>query len=121
MRAMDLAPTFLELAGATPDTSMMGRSLLARLEGGAPAYGPDELIAYEIYGRRFARRGDWKVLLQEPPFGTGDWQLYNLSNDLGEQEDVSAEHPALRQELIDAWQVFADEVGVVLPEHPIRY
>ena len=121
MRVMDLAPTFLTLAGATIPDSMTGRSLLDRWQGGEAPYAADEVIAYEVYGRRGAQRGDWKVLLQEPPHGSGDWQLYNLANDLGEQTDLSAENPVLRDELIQAWQKYADEVGVVLPEHPIRY
>lgn len=121
MRVMDLGPTFLTLAGASVPDSMQGRSLLERWQGGAAPYAADEVIAYEVYGRRGAQRGDWKVLLQEPPYGTGEWQLYNLASDLGEQEDLSAEHPVLRDQLIQAWQQYADEVGVVLPEQPIRY
>jgi arylsulfatase len=121
MRVMDLGPTLLEIAGGVPTPSMMGRSLLDRWWGGDTPYGDQDVIAYEVYGRRGAQRGQWKVLLQEAPFGTGEWQLYNLARDLGEQEDLSDEHPQIRAELIDAWQQYAETVGVVLPEHPIRY
>ena len=121
MRAMDLGPTFLDVAGGQATTSMTGRSLLERWQGGAEPYAEDEVIAYEVYGRRGAQRGDWKVLLQEAPYGTGQWQLYNLAQDPGEQEDLSDEHPGLRQSLIDAWQRYADEVGVIPPEQPIAY
>ena len=68
-----------------------------------------------------AQRGDWKILWQEPPLGNGDWQLYNLAQDPGEQEDLSGEYAELRAELIAAWESYAAEVGVVLPEVPIRY
>ena len=68
-----------------------------------------------------AQRGHWKILWQEPPLGTGDWQLYNLARDVGEQEDLSDEFPELRAELITAWEAYADSVGVVLPETPIPY
>jgi len=121
MRAMDLGPTLLQIAGGEPEPDMMGRSLLDRWRGGAAPYGEHDVVAYEVYGRRGAQRGNWKVLLQEPPYGTGEWQLYNLAQDLGESEDLSDEHPQLRAELIAAWQQYADSVGVVLPEHPIRY
>jgi arylsulfatase len=121
MRVMDLGPTFLQLAGATMSDSMMGRSLLEQWIGGAAAYTDKEVIAYEVYGRRGAQRGQWKVLLQEPPYGTGEWQLYDLSNDPGETTDLSSEQKQIRDELIIAWEQYATQVGVVLPEHPIRY
>ncbi|NKB99958.1 MAG: sulfatase-like hydrolase/transferase [Pseudomonadales bacterium] len=121
MRVMDLAPTFLQLANGHAPDAMMGRSLLERWRGGAAPYPDSEIVAAETYGRRLARRGDWKILLQEPPLGTGDWQLYNLAQDVGEQEDLSEEFPEIRTELIEAWQSYADEVGVILPETPIYY
>ncbi len=121
VRVMDLAPTFLEIAGAEIPDSMMGRSQWLSWDGGPPAYEEDDVLAFELYGRRMAQRGDWKVLLQEAPYGTGEWQLYNLASDLGEQDDLSDQYPGIRQELIDAWQQFADEVGVINPEVPVRY
>ncbi|TNF89641.1 MAG: arylsulfatase, partial [Gammaproteobacteria bacterium] len=121
VRIMDVAPTFLELAGADAPPSMMGRSFLDWLQGGSPPYLDTEAVAAEIFGRRMARRGDWKILLQEPPLGSGDWQLYNLATDLGEQHDLSAAHPEIRAELIAAWEVYAADVGVILPETPIEY
>ncbi len=68
-----------------------------------------------------ARRGNWKILWQEPPLGSGDWQLYNLAEDLGEQRDLSATHPQIPAELIVAWEAYAEAVGVMLPEDPVRY
>lgn len=134
MRVMDLAPTFLELAtpkdqdltpptksGSQEEIQMMGRSLLSRWFGGPPAYSENELVAAETYDRRMAQRGDWKVLLQQPPYGTGEWQLYNLARDPGEQVDLSAEYPELRAELITGYNAYAEKVGVIEPETPIRY
>ena len=121
LRIMDVAPTLLELAGAEVPARMMGRSFLGRLEGGASPYGPDDVLAAETFGRRMAQRGSWKVLWQEPPHGSGDWQLYDLSRDLAEQNDLSATHPDIRAELIAAWEAYAEQVGVMLPETPIQY
>ncbi len=122
MRVMDLAPTLLDWAGAKVPPEMMGRTLRARWQGGqATPYAADEVIAFEVYGRRGAQQGDWKILLQEPPYGSGEWELYNLARDPGEQLDLSAEYPQLREQLIAAWQRYADRVGVILPETPIPY
>jgi arylsulfatase len=60
-------------------------------------------------------------LRQEPPHGTGAWQLYNLNRDPGEQEDLADEHPAILASLVADWEEYAEAVGVVLPEHPINY
>ncbi len=125
MRAMDIPATFAEIGEAAPavtDAAMLGRSLLERWHGGAvSAYDSGEIVAYEVYGRRSAVRGPWKVLLQEAPYGTGEWQLYNLEEDLGEQIDLSETHPEIKTALIAGWQRFAEEVGVILPDTPITY
>ena len=121
MRVMDLAPTFIELAGGKNPESMMGRSLLSLWQGGASPYSADEIIAAETYGRRLAQRGEWKALLQPPPYGTGQWQLYNLARDLGEQEDLALEYPRVLKELVEGYESYASKVGVIDPEAPIGY
>lgn len=121
LRIMDVAPTFLEFAGAEIPAAMRGRSFAALLKGGAPPYGDSDIVAAETFGRRMAQRGNWKILRQELPLGNGDWQLYNLEEDLGEQHDLSDAHPQIRAELIAAWEIYAEEVGVILPETPVHY
>jgi arylsulfatase A-like enzyme len=120
-RIMDLAPTFIDLAGGEKPPAMMGRSLLTRWKGGASPYLPGEAIAFETFGRRGVQKDHWKLLLQEAPYGTGQWQLYNLSNDPGEQHDLATEFPEVRNSLIDDWQSYAEHVGVVLPDGPVSY
>ena len=121
MRIMDLAPSFIELAGGEPPPTMEGRSLLSRWVGGESPYGANELVASETYGRRAVQRGKWKALLQGPPYGTGEWQLYDLQADLGEQNDLAEAHPQVLAELVEGWQAYAHRVGVLLPETPIGY
>jgi arylsulfatase len=47
------------------------------------------------------------------PFGTGDWQLYNIENDPGEVNDLSQQFPAKRDSLINNWIQYAKENDVV--------
>ena len=49
------------------------------------------------------------------PFGIGDWQLYDLSTDPAELVDLSQQRPKLRVELIEIWNRYAEETGVILP------
>jgi arylsulfatase A-like enzyme len=120
-RVMDLAPTFIELAGGEKPTSMMGRSLLTRWQGGDSPYLANEAIAFETFGRRGVQQGKWKLLLQAEPYGTNEWQLYDLSKDPGEQHDLASLHPATTNTLIKEWYAYADKVGVILPGGPVTY
>ena len=47
-----------------------------------------------------------------------DRQLYDVSNDPGESRDLSQEHPEQLDRLVSAWQVYAEENGVVLGNTP---
>ena len=120
MTIMDIAPTLLEAAGAPVPSHFLGRSQFQRIQGGEPAYGPSDIVAFELFGRRSVTQGKWKALYQNPPYGTGEWQLYDLTTDPGEQEDLSRKHPELRQSLINAWDKYAQEVGVILPDSTPR-
>jgi len=122
MTVMDLAPTFMEIANGPLSEQYRGHSLLTRLRGGEePVHSVDETISFEVYGRRAVQRGTWKLLSMEPPYGTGEWELHNLEDDPGEQTDVALEFPAIVTQLSAAWESYAAEVGVIMPEHPISY
>ena len=121
----DLMPTILEIAGVDhPGTlngqevlPMEGRSLAGVLAGESEsAYGPDEYIGGEMGNGKWMRKGDFKAELVVLPYGPNQWKLYNLSSDPGETTDVSKEHPAVLEELVAAWEQYAERVGVVLAE-----
>ncbi|MGE3991836.1 arylsulfatase [Pseudorhodoplanes sp.] len=121
---MDIAPTILELAGLEhPGVSwrgrkvaaMRGRSLVNYLNRKTDiVHGEDSPLGWELHGRRAVRRGDWKAVLIPQPFGTGDWQLYNLSVDPGETRDFAVEHPELLKRLLLDWDAYVHETGVCL-------
>jgi arylsulfatase len=46
-----------------------------------------------LFGIRAYRLGDWKILQLPPPYGTGQWQLYDLSKDPGETNDLASRPP----------------------------
>ena len=119
----DLAPTFLELAGASetvpappgaePFHPITGRSFAGLLRGEVAMTRADtEVLAFELHGHRAIRRGDWKATWVQPPQGPGRWQLFNLVEDPAERHDLATEQPALLAELADAWDAYADEYGV---------
>ena len=122
--ALDVAPTFVELAGGTNTTlvderevlPMTGRSFAALLRGETLATRSEtETLAFEHGGQRAVFRGNWKALWIQPPNGTGGWQLFNLAMDPGETTDLAAANPALMAELAAAYERHAAEVGVIPP------
>jgi arylsulfatase len=99
LHVMDIAPTLLELAGIQHPTTykgrkvapMQGKSWVGMLAGSTQSpRGPGDWLGWELFGNRAIRRGDWKISWHYEPYGTWDWQLFNLAEDPGEQHDLSA-------------------------------
>ena len=51
-----------------------------------------------------------------PPYGNGNWQLYDLAADPREADDLAAEMPQKVEELRTLWDEYAKDNGVVLPD-----
>jgi len=125
---MDIAPTVLELAGvAHPEADsqgryqgrevepMRGRSLVRYLSGAAEVvHDADTGTGWELFGRRAVRQGHWKALYLPAPYGPGTWQLYDLSADPGEIDDLAASRPEKLAELLGLWDRYVEETGVIL-------
>ena len=93
---------------------MRGRSIAGILSGdGKKVYSADEPIGGEMGGGKWLRLGDYKAVWVPPPFGQGEWRLFNLSKDPGETHDLSKKYPKKLEELKAAWNQYADDVGVV--------
>ncbi|TDP88026.1 arylsulfatase [Aquabacterium commune] len=116
----DIAPTLLQLAGVAypeklgqqPAPALQGRSLLPVLSGQVTELSERFDKGWELFGQKAYRQGDWKVVYSVPPFGTGDWQLYNLKNDRAEQRDLAAQHPEKLAELKAAYAAYVHRNGV---------
>ena len=123
----DFAPTLLELAGIKhPGQSYQGRaiapmtgtSILPLLKGGQAA---ERTTGGELFGKRFVRKGDWKLVHMPKPWGTGEWQLFDLGSDLAERHDLSAQQPQKVAELKKVWDDYAKANNVILPNQVSGY
>ncbi len=121
--AMDVTPTILGMAGVDhpdvfegrPILPVQGTSMVPFLNGSQPAVHPsDQAIGAEVWGRAAVRKGDFKLLWVEPPFGSGQWELYNLDTDLAEAHDLSKEQPAKYTEMMADWDKYVQDNGVIL-------
>ena len=116
----DIMPTFLQLAGTTypesvndkPVVKPIGKSFVPILSGEKENVRDKEGMGYELFEMKAYIQGDWKLLRLPVPFGTGEWELYNLKKDPGEMHDVSGQYKEKKAELLKAWQEYAKQNDV---------
>jgi len=128
---LDIAPTCLEVANvAQPETSylkkqffpMSGQSMIPFLSGEASAiHADDQVFAFELFGRRSIRKRNWKAEWLEKPYGTAQWQLYDLNSDLSQEIDLAKSQSEILTELLDDWSIYKKENDVTLPDRPTAY
>jgi arylsulfatase len=118
---MDLAPTFLEIAGATypdqdPVRPMEGESMRALRAGEASTvHAPDYVTTLFHAGRAFIRRGPWKLTSLEPPFDESAFELFDVEADPGETTDLAEARPDVFREMLALWRSERARLGIVLP------
>ncbi|KAH8652180.1 alkaline-phosphatase-like protein [Xylariales sp. PMI_506] len=127
---MDVVPTVLEMAQLQhPGTRYRGREIapvrgvswigfLSSLmttpaDQSVTVHPPDYITGFEICGSGALRRGNWKITFVPAPKGPQKWELFNLKDDPGEVRDLSEEHPKLLEEMLQLWEVYKKDVGVV--------
>ena len=124
MHVADVMPTLLEVAGTTYPKTYDGRELPPLLgtswnrvlagQAESPRTSEDYL-GWEIFGNRAVRQGDWKIRWEWKPFGTGDWQLFNLADDAGERKDLAGERPDKLKAMLALWDRYVRTNNVILP------
>lgn len=113
----DLVPTILDLTGTsalTTGPALTGRSLFDVLQGRATmVYGPEDVIALEASGQSAVYKGDYKLIRNLDLYGDGIWRLHNVVRDPGETRDLSAEQPERFAQMLQDYQSYATEFGVL--------
>ena len=105
--SLDIFATASVAAGgvsiAKPQRKLDGVNLIPFLTHKTKA-APHEKLFWRQDRRAALRMGNWK-LLRNPRRGQSDeWQLYNLANDIAEQNNLATENKAKREELLSAWR-----------------
>jgi arylsulfatase len=124
LNVADLMPTLLEVAGAKrPETfqgqeqpPLIGKSWVKTLAGEeASPRSEKDYMAWEVFGNRAVRQGDWKLRWQYKPFGTEQWELFNLAEDPTERHDLAAQQPEKAKALLALWDDYVQANHVILP------
>jgi len=123
MSVADIMPTILEIAGvAYPQAykgrelpPLIGKSWMRVLAGEAESSrAPQDYLAWELFGNRAVRQGDWKLRWEYRSFGKGDWELFNIVTDPAERNDVAGDHPDKVKELLVLWESYVKNNNVII-------
>jgi arylsulfatase len=123
---IDIMATCVDVSGTAyptklkdnPITPMEGVSL-------APAFHEQPIVRrqplfWEHEGNRAIRSGEWKLVSKHP----GPWELYKMTTDRTEMNDLAAQQPERVKEMAAQWDAWAKRVGVLswplraLRDHP---
>ena len=122
---LDIVPTLLDLAGAKPLQEREGRrlfqpqgySLRPLIEGrGQFARTSDVPLGMEQFGQTALIKGDWKLRRIPSPIGTGEWELFNVARDPGEQSNLAKSEPARMKIMLDDWDRYVRANNVIVAE-----
>lgn len=113
----DLMPTFAEIAGVkAPEND--GISFFPTLTGKTRKQKEHEALYWEFPGGKGwvgVRIGEWKGIVQKVHNGNTSMELFNLTEDPREQNNVAADHPDIVAEM---WQVIKD--SHVAPDNDVK-
>lgn len=119
---MDILPTILELAEVPhPGHKFQGRDVVIprgkpwidHFVHGKPVHKDTDFSGWELFGQRAIRKGNYKAIYVPKEGTKTEWELYDLSQDKGELENLAKVHPDILNELIEYWLVYEAETGVV--------
>jgi len=124
MSIADIMPTLLDITGTSyPKTHngkelppMIGKSWTKVLAGEAESpRNAQDYLAWELFGNRALRQGDWKLRWEYAPFGKSDWELFDVTKDPSERKDLAATNPNKLKEMIVLWEDYVKKNNVILP------
>jgi arylsulfatase len=114
---IDIMATYVDISGGEYPTEYNGRKILP-LEGksllpilqGKEREGHESLY-WQIQNRRHRaiRNGNWKMVAQSSEHA---WELYDLSIDRTELNNLAEQHPDLVRELAEKWKSWAKRCGI---------
>ena len=111
---IDVMPTLIDVTGASYPREFKGQAIQP-MEGVSlrPAFVGQSLrrtrpLFWEHEGNRAVRSGNWKLVSTYPD----DWELYDLTADRVERNNLAARHPDIVKSLATEWNAWAERAHV---------
>jgi len=122
---MDIMPTILDAAGAKYPQKLGGKirpalegtSLLPAMKGQRLE---DRSIGFDHQGARALRKGDWKIVWSKRMPHEIEWELYDLSSDRCEMNDLAKKYPKRVEQMAQEWETWARRVNVIYEGPPAK-
>ena len=130
---LDVLPTCLEAAGVAPPATakLDGESVLQQVKSGLPSPAEERVLYWRFQEKWAVLDGDWKLvqsmasnrrqptsqIIVEGDDAEQEPALFNLKDDLAEQDNVAKEHPDVVQRLTEAFQKWDTEMKAEAAEH----
>ncbi len=122
----DFHPTFGEILGLNPETiqEIDGVSIWSIMKKPRKSLERNSLFWHyplekpHFLGGRSSgaiREGDWKLI---EFFDTGEIELYNLTDDIGEQHNLADDYPDIRMAMLDKLRNWRKELGALINNEP---
>ena len=118
----DIFPTFLEIAGLTDYEQVGGPidgvSFVPLLKRQLAGYPKDRPLYWHYPNTYFQspysiiRQGDWKLIYYH---ASRHYELFNLTDDLSEKENLTDDKPGIRQELAKQLGQYLKQAGAQMP------
>ena len=124
LTVMDVMPTIMQLAGieeqstnAAGDTVLpiRGKSFAALMQDQDYEVHAGEYIPLDDGTQSIVMHEDWKIVRDA---FADEWQLFSISQNPTETEDVAAQHPELVAELAAEFEAHAATAGILRRERP---
>lgn len=104
--ALDIHPTAVAAAGGSVPANLDGVDLMPHLTG-AKRSAPHDTLYWRFGAQSAIRRGEFKLVRT----GSGEAELYNLRDDLGETRNLAGANPSKLKELDQAWAAWSSQMS----------
>lgn len=108
--SLDIAATAAAIAGLPPRPAEDGANLMPLVTQTDPTP-PHDILFWRTGHQAALRQGDWK-LVRDARGRQAPWELYDLSTDIGEQQNLAASRPDRLRELEAAWNRLNAEMAL---------
>ena len=110
--SMDIFATAAAVAAAQTPKQVEGVNLIPYLTGNNDSQ-PHETLYWRQGGKTALRHGDWKLVRmgRKSNPGRAAWELYDLSQDLSEENNLAETNPERLNQLLELWKTRNGEMS----------